>query len=66
MGGGCRLEVCRALVAAAEAFGISDCWTWKPVLDGKQVGGARTSDGVGGGHLLQSPHDAPSPSHMLT
>lgn len=34
---GSRLEVCRALVAAAEAFGISDCWTWKPVLDGKQV-----------------------------
>lgn len=32
-----RLEVCRSLLAAAEAFGIAECWHWKPVLDGKQV-----------------------------
>jgi tRNA nucleotidyltransferase/poly(A) polymerase len=32
-----RLEVCKELVAAAEAFGIADCWQWKPLLDGKQV-----------------------------
>ena len=32
-----RLEVCKELVAAAEAFGLSDCWQWKPLLDGKQV-----------------------------
>ncbi|GAB4823353.1 hypothetical protein N2152v2_010399 [Parachlorella kessleri] len=32
-----RLEMCRSLLAAAEAFGIADCWHWKPVLDGKQV-----------------------------
>jgi tRNA nucleotidyltransferase/poly(A) polymerase len=32
-----RLEVCKELVAAAEAFGIADCWQWKPLLDGKRV-----------------------------
>ncbi|KAH7619045.1 hypothetical protein Ndes2526B_g05994 [Nannochloris sp. 'desiccata'] len=32
-----RLEVCKELVAAAEAFGIADCWQWKPLMDGKQV-----------------------------
>lgn len=32
-----RLEVCKELVAAAEAFGLADCWQWKPLLDGKQV-----------------------------
>jgi len=33
----CRLEVCKSLVAAADAFGVADCWQWKPPLDGKQV-----------------------------
>jgi hypothetical protein len=25
------------LLAAAEAFGLQDCWSWKPLLDGKQA-----------------------------
>jgi hypothetical protein len=32
-----RVEVCRELAAAVEAFGLADCWQWKPVLDGKRV-----------------------------
>lgn len=27
----------RALEAAAAAWGLSDCWRWKPVLDGRAV-----------------------------
>lgn len=34
---GPRLEVCKSLAAAADAFGIADCWQWKPPLDGKAV-----------------------------
>lgn len=29
--------MCRDLVAAAEGFGLSECWRWKAVLDGKAV-----------------------------
>lgn len=32
-----EVGVCRELEAAAAAFGVSDCWSWKPVLDGKRV-----------------------------
>ena len=32
-----RLEMCKELVAAAEAFGVSNAWQWKPLLDGKAV-----------------------------
>lgn len=26
------------LLSAAQGFGLEDCWQWKPLLDGKQVG----------------------------
>lgn len=32
-----RLEVCAVLMSAAEAFGLQDCWQWKPLMDGKAV-----------------------------
>ncbi|PNW70586.1 hypothetical protein CHLRE_17g726000v5 [Chlamydomonas reinhardtii] len=32
-----RLEMARALLAAVEAYGLSECWTWKPLMDGKKV-----------------------------
>jgi hypothetical protein len=28
-------EVCRTLLAVVEGCGLSDCWQWKPLLDGK-------------------------------
>ena len=31
-------DVAATLLAAAEAFGLQDCWQWKPLVDGKQVG----------------------------
>jgi hypothetical protein len=34
----CRLEFCETLLNAATAYGIDNCWQWKPLLDGKQVG----------------------------
>lgn len=34
-----RLDFCEALLSAATAYGIAGCWQWKPLLDGKQVGG---------------------------
>ncbi|KAG2428655.1 hypothetical protein HXX76_011360 [Chlamydomonas incerta] len=34
---GARLEMARALLAAVEAYGLSECWTWKPLMDGKKV-----------------------------
>ncbi|KAI8462676.1 MAG: hypothetical protein J3K34DRAFT_527577 [Monoraphidium minutum] len=27
----------KELLAAAEAFGLADCWQWKPLLDGKEA-----------------------------
>eukprot|EP00798_Chlamydomonas_sp_ICE-L_P031440 gene31440-6618_t len=30
-------EVCKALMSDAEAFGLTDCWQWKPLLGGKQM-----------------------------
>lgn len=36
-----RNEICSTLLAAAEAFGLQDCWQWKPLMDGKQVCTAR-------------------------
>lgn len=33
-----RLDFCETLLQAATAYGISGCWQWKPLLDGKQVG----------------------------
>ena len=27
----------KEIVAAAHAFGLEDCWQWKPLLDGKEV-----------------------------
>jgi hypothetical protein len=30
-------EATAQLLSAAEAFGLQDCWQWKPLLDGKQV-----------------------------
>ncbi len=32
-----RLEMARELVAAVEAYGLADCWNWKPLMDGKKV-----------------------------
>ncbi|EIE21369.1 hypothetical protein COCSUDRAFT_56588 [Coccomyxa subellipsoidea C-169] len=34
-----RLETCRLLEAAMEAFGLSECWNSKPLLTGKEVMG---------------------------
>eukprot|EP00955_Chlamydomonas_euryale_P045772 353231-Chlamydomonas_euryale.AAC.6 len=36
---GARVESARAVLSAVAAFGLEDCWQWKPLLDGKQVGG---------------------------
>lgn len=33
-----HVEEVRGLFSAAAAFGLEDCWQWKPLLDGKQVG----------------------------
>jgi hypothetical protein len=33
-----RLEAARALLTAVEGYGLAECWSWKPLLDGKQVG----------------------------
>ena len=32
-----REEAAASLLSAAEAFGLSSCWQWKPLLDGKQL-----------------------------
>lgn len=32
------LEIYGTLAAAVDAFGLADCWQWKPLIDGKQVG----------------------------
>ncbi|GIL45308.1 hypothetical protein Vafri_2575 [Volvox africanus] len=32
-----RLEMVRELLSAVEAYGLSECWTWKPLMDGKKV-----------------------------
>ena len=46
-----RLAVARDLEAAAEAWSLSGCWAWKPLLDGKAamaaVGMARTGPALG-------------------
>jgi len=34
---GARVESARAVLSAVAAFGLEDCWQWKPLLDGKQV-----------------------------
>lgn len=45
-----RLDFCEALLTAATAYGIAGCWQWKPLLDGKQVGGR--GEGAAGLQLL--------------
>lgn len=32
-----QVELCRALEAAVEAWNLDECWTWTPLLNGKQV-----------------------------
>jgi len=32
-----RSDMAASLLAAAEAFGLQDCWQWKALMDGKQV-----------------------------
>ena len=32
-----RLEICQTLLSSSAAFGLEECWNWKPILDGKQV-----------------------------
>ena len=34
-----RLELCQSLLASTAAYGLEECWQWKPVLDGKAVMG---------------------------
>ncbi|GFR42511.1 hypothetical protein Agub_g3403 [Astrephomene gubernaculifera] len=34
-----RVEMARELLAAVEAFGLSECWSWRPLMDGKKVMG---------------------------
>ncbi|GLC34026.1 hypothetical protein PLESTB_000830000 [Pleodorina starrii] len=34
-----RLEMARELLAAVEAYGLAECWSWKPLMDGKKVMG---------------------------
>ncbi|GAX80398.1 hypothetical protein CEUSTIGMA_g7837.t1 [Chlamydomonas eustigma] len=31
------VEAGRLIMSAASAFGLEECWLWKPLLDGKQV-----------------------------
>jgi hypothetical protein len=45
-----RLEMARELLAAVEAYGLAECWTWKPLMDGKKVG-----EGVVRQHSLPRP-----------
>lgn len=33
-----HVDTVQALLSAATGFGLEDCWQWKPLLDGKQVG----------------------------
>lgn len=33
-----RNEMASQLFSAATAFGLENCWQWKPLMDGKQVG----------------------------
>ncbi|EFJ52690.1 hypothetical protein VOLCADRAFT_85925, partial [Volvox carteri f. nagariensis] len=32
-----RLEMARELLSAVEAYGLAECWSWKPLMDGKKV-----------------------------
>jgi hypothetical protein len=32
-----RVAACREIVQAVEKLGLSHCWEWKPLLDGKAV-----------------------------
>ena len=32
-----RMEICQTSLSSSAAFGLEECWTWKPILDGKQV-----------------------------
>ncbi len=32
-------EIAQVLLSAVKAYGLEDCWKWKPLLDGKQVRG---------------------------
>jgi hypothetical protein len=34
-----HVEAVQTIFAAAAGWGLEDCWQWKPLLDGKQVGG---------------------------
>ena len=31
------MDMCQLLLSSAAAFGLEECWQWKPILDGKQV-----------------------------
>ena len=42
----CRAEVCRDLDAAVHAFALEGCWAWKPLLDGREVGGPFSDDNI--------------------
>lgn len=35
-----RNEMASQLFSAATAFGLENCWQWKPLMDGKQVCGS--------------------------
>jgi hypothetical protein len=34
-----QVGAAQELLAAVKGFGLEDCWQWKPLLDGKEVGG---------------------------
>ncbi|KXZ51707.1 hypothetical protein GPECTOR_11g156 [Gonium pectorale] len=35
--GTARLEMARELLAAVHAYGLEECWSWRPLMDGKKV-----------------------------
>jgi hypothetical protein len=39
-----QADAVQGLFAAAAGFGLEDCWQWKPLLDGKQVGTSQQVD----------------------
>jgi hypothetical protein len=40
-----QVGMVKDLLAAAAAFGLEDCWQWKPLLDGKEVRAPRSRGG---------------------
>jgi hypothetical protein len=60
-----QVGMVKDLLAAAAAFGLEDCWQWKPLLDGKEVRGGRGVGALGWrwGGMGEKQHVQPPASH---